>query len=160
MGILRSSLLPVQVLLLCVFLYTEPVHSISSSVCNTGRDSDGDKAYIQCGDFNLGALISVYDNDRKGRCLRGSIKHRRMQYVEAIAYAVNMVNSWKGFLQGYKLGFAILNDCGGDGAGNAKAMQFLPCERYVFLFIIINMYLLHVYNCEPYDHWIKIILSI
>ncbi len=119
------------ILVLSILFHSHPVDTTTSSICTSGKDADGDKAYIQCGDFNLGALISVYDNDRNGRCLRGSIKHRRIQYVEAISYAVDMVNSWSGFLMGYKLGFAVLNDCGGDGAGNAKAMQFLPCERYV-----------------------------
>ena len=88
-----------------------------------------DQAYIKCGDFNLGALITVYENDREGKCREGIIMNRRMQYVEAIAYAVTAVNKDTSLLRDFTLGFAILNDCGGVGSATDTALKFFPCDK-------------------------------
>ena len=86
-----------------------------------------DQAYIKCGDFNLGALITVYENDKERRCQEGVILNRRMQYIESIVYAVDAVNKDTSLLRDFTLGFAILNDCGGDGSATNTAIKFLPC---------------------------------
>ncbi len=51
-----------------------------------------------------------------------------MQYVEAVKYAVDQVNKNQELLPDHELGFAILNDCGGNGAAITKTLQLLPCE--------------------------------
>ena len=66
------------------------------------------RGYIQCGDFNLGTLITVYEDNHERKCQHGVILNRRMQYVEAITYAVNAVNRNKNLLGNFTLGFAIL----------------------------------------------------
>ena len=94
-----------------------------------GDCPDVDQGYIQCGDFNLGALITVYENNRERECQHGVILNRRMQYVEAITYAVNAVNRNRNLLGNFTLGFAILNDCGGAGSATSTAIKLLPCDE-------------------------------
>ena len=82
--------------------------------------------YIEQGDINIGAVLSVHTSTLLMKC-SGEIRDtRNIQNVEALHFAVNEINNNTDILPGLKLGFIALDDCQLPEMALARAVQFMP----------------------------------
>ena len=82
--------------------------------------------YIEPGDINIGAVLSVHSSTVPTKCSGDIRDTRNIQNVEALHFALNEINSNKDILPGLKLGFVALDDCQSPDIALARAIQFMP----------------------------------
>ena len=85
-----------------------------------------DYRYIEEGDINIGAILSVHISSSLLKC-SGEIRDKRnVQNVEALHFAVREINNRSDILPHLKLGFVALDDCQSPDIALARAIQFMP----------------------------------
>ena len=82
--------------------------------------------YIEQGDINIGAVLSVHTSTVPTKCSREIRDTRNIQNVEALHFAVNEINGNTDILPDLKLGFVALDDCQSPEIALARAVQFMP----------------------------------
>ncbi|KAF4528991.1 hypothetical protein B566_EDAN015194 [Ephemera danica] len=80
------------------------------------------------GDLVIGGLMMVHEREDSVTC--GPIMPQGgIQALEAMLYTVDRVNKKRHFLQGFKLGAHILDDCDKDTYGLEMAVDFIKAVR-------------------------------
>ena len=83
--------------------------------------------YLKPGDLMLGGVFSIKTyNSSQGVCSKKLLGSIQTQFVQAMVYSTNKVNSNSYLLQNISLGFIILDDCTRDHIALARALSFLP----------------------------------
>ena len=83
-------------------------------------------AFHEDGDLNIGGIFTLSQFSSDSPCSDQLLGTVQMQFVEAMAFAVDRINRIPGLLPNVKLGFTILDDCSKDTTALAQALRFLP----------------------------------
>lgn len=85
------------------------------------------RVYARPGDINIGAIMLLTMGvDELGCSMKMYPNSWNIEYTEAVAFAVNKVNSDTNLLPNVTLGFYILDDCTDRSVALAQALTFLP----------------------------------
>ncbi|KAK6185981.1 hypothetical protein SNE40_008103 [Patella caerulea] len=82
--------------------------------------------YIQCGDINIGAVLSIHMSEDNRNCGQSIPLFPSIEYVQAVIFAINEINNRTDILPNVTLGTVILDDCLMPSMVLARAMQFMP----------------------------------
>lgn len=113
------------------------VFSLSSTSTSTATSTEqryslkglNSDSYAVVGDVNIGALMSVTAYPLGFVCSKViRTEMYILQYMEAIAFAVKMINEDRVLLANITLGFVILDYCRTPNNALAQALSFLPME--------------------------------
>ena len=85
-------------------------------------------AYIQHGDLVLGGLFRIHrhDSTKPSRCSSRLYGQKSFQYLEAVRYAIHLINNRTDILPNITLGFTFLDDCYNDETALGRALQYVP----------------------------------
>lgn len=85
-------------------------------------------AYYKKGDINIGVLFGIYSSSSKTalRCDKLKVTSLVLQRMEAVVYAVEMINNDTALMPNVTLGFVILDECDTDNSALAQSLSFLP----------------------------------
>ncbi|KAK6165319.1 hypothetical protein SNE40_022267 [Patella caerulea] len=84
------------------------------------------KRYIKEGDINLGAIFPIGSFSRVKPCGVGLRSTVVLQFIEALVYAVDVINNSSDILPNTTLGFVILDDCLKETTTIAQSLSFIP----------------------------------
>lgn len=84
--------------------------------------------YVQEGDLNIGAILSIHSSNKGTVCSGNVGEFRYVKYAEAIHFAINKINSENILLPNITLGFVVLDDCFLSSLALARAIQFMPLD--------------------------------
>lgn len=101
-----------------------------SSLLDLGDPSNSSKSfmYAQEGDLNIGAVFSIHVAGEQTPCGSQLRESGVVQYVEAVAFAINQINESPELLPDFQLGFVILDDCMNPQTALAQTLHFFPIK--------------------------------
>ncbi|XP_074657414.1 metabotropic glutamate receptor 4-like [Tubulanus polymorphus] len=85
-----------------------------------------DKQYARLGDINLGGIFPIQGYSSSKPCGDALRNTAIMQYIEAMVYAVELMNNRTDILPNVTLGFIILDSCIKDMTAMGQALHFVP----------------------------------
>ncbi|XP_070571776.1 metabotropic glutamate receptor 3-like [Ptychodera flava] len=83
-------------------------------------------SYLQPGDLMLGGIFTLHWTDSETHNCSLTRPLREIFRVEAMAYAIEVINKNDDILPGITLGFQILDDCGTEQSSLAAVLHFVP----------------------------------
>ena len=84
--------------------------------------------YIEEGDVNIGAILSVHTASSPMNCSTLLPDIKKIQNVEALHFAVQEINNRSDILPDLRLGFVAFDDCHSSQIALGRAIQFMPLQ--------------------------------
>lgn len=90
--------------------------------------------FSTAGDLNIGIVLPLHSYDHsKGQCNIDTPPLGVVQRLEAMIFAIDEINKNDSLLYNVTLGYTVVDDCGNEFVGQARALHFIqtsgPCPR-------------------------------
>ncbi|KAK2145674.1 hypothetical protein LSH36_664g01035 [Paralvinella palmiformis] len=97
-----------------------------ASFVDFDRNSGEVHRFHEPGDLLLGAILPIHDYDERDPCGNKLRETGVVQHVEALRYAIDLVNRNQSILPGLTLGLVVLDDCATSVTALGQALHFMP----------------------------------